>query len=116
MNIEKPIGESVELLMTLKELLKSYMGTHNPRLDSANSDIDRCIDHANYYLINLNRYTPLNFKFHLDLVNLVDLIRDNDFGIAISSENLKKQNDLSKKILDKVNQLIIINNENKEEL
>jgi len=108
------IQNSIEKLNTLKEIVQSYRQTTNEdRINISISDINRCVEYANYYLNDSNLYNPDVFRFDNTLVNLVDSIRDNDYGLNLSQIQQQLKVTICIEIIEIVEKLIIANQQMK---
>jgi len=104
------IQNSIEKLNTLKEIVQSYLQTTNEdRINISISDINRCVEYANYYLNDSTLYNPDVFRFDNTLVNLVDSIRDNDYGLNLSQIQQQQKVTICIEIIEIVEKLIIAN-------
>ena len=104
------IQNSIEKLNTLKEIVQSYLQTTNEdRINISISDINRCVEYANYYLNDSTLYNPDVFRFDNTLVNLVDSIRDNDYGLNLSQIQQQQKVTICIDIIEIVEKLIIAN-------
>jgi hypothetical protein len=104
------IQKSVEKLNALKEIVQSYRQTTNEdRINISISDIDRCAEYANYYLNDSSLYNPDVFRFDSTLINLVDSIRDNDYGLNLSQIQQEQKVLICNEIIEIVDKLIIVN-------
>ena len=104
------IQSSVEKLNALKGIIQSYRQTINEdRINISISDIDRCVEYANYYLNDSSLYNPDIFRFDNTLVNLVDSLRDNDYGLNFSQIQQEQKVSICNEIIEIVEKLIIVN-------
>ncbi len=76
----KLILKSIELLKELRELYKSLENSKNEnKVQIVISDIERCLEYANYYLNDENLYNASFFRFDSTLINFTDTIINDDF-------------------------------------
>jgi hypothetical protein len=82
----------------------------NRRIQICLSDIDRCIETGNYYNNHNELFNPTVFSYDNMLVNLIDTIRDNDFGILISEKEEGIKQLICNELIKLVEKLIVVNN------
>lgn len=89
--LKKIIEETKVALTDLKELLTELELKHpeNRRIRISLSDIDRCIEIADY--LKNNEYEFSNYNLHRATVKLIDSIDRNDFGVELSEEFIQKR-------------------------
>lgn len=105
------IVQSILKLKELKKLVLSFrFSNDNTRIKTCIADIDRCIDHGDYYINDISLYNPNNFRFHSGLVNLTDTIRDNNFGLVLSEKEENEKQLFCNELIALVEKLIIVNN------
>lgn len=74
------ILKSIELLKELKELYKSLENPKNEKkIQFVISDIESCIEYANYYLNDESLYNASFFRFDSTLINFTDTIINDEF-------------------------------------
>lgn len=102
------ILKSIELLKELKKLYKKIDSFSNKnRIQIVISDIDRCIEYANYYLLDENLYSASFFRFDSTLINFTDTIINDE-----SLEDINKlKNRICEELINCAKDLIKANNE-----
>lgn len=101
-------------LLKLNQLKKKILSINNSndniRIKISIADIDRCIEHGEYYINDNSSYDANNFRFHNALVNLTDSINDNDFGLQLTEKDEYEKHQLCSELIALVEQLIFVNN------
>jgi hypothetical protein len=83
--MKKLIELSLETLIYLEKFIISLNhSSDNIRIKTCVMDINRCIEHGKYYTNDISLYNPYEFRFHNALVNLLDSVKDNDWGLLLS--------------------------------
>jgi hypothetical protein len=102
------ILKSIELLKELRELYRKIDNSSNKnRIQIVFSDIERCIEYANYYLSDENLYSATFFRFDSTLINFTDTIINDE-----SIEDITKlKNRICEELINCAKDLIKANNE-----
>jgi hypothetical protein len=104
------IQNAIQKLDDLKEwILSIEKSNDNRRMEICISDIDRCIETGNYYINHNELFNPSVFSYDNMLVNLIDTIRDNDFGVLISEKEEKAKQFICSDLILLVEKFIIVN-------
>ena len=107
--------KAISNLKNLKIFISSLNSPNNTaRIKMSISDINKCIEHGNYYIENPTLYKPENFRFHNGLVSLVDTIKYNDFGIKLSKNEKNEKLKFCNELIKLVERIIILNNKLKQ--
>lgn len=107
------IKETILELDKLNKLIKSFENSNNNsnRIQICLTDIKNAIEHGNYYINNPLLYNANNFRFHFNIIQLIDSIKYNNFSNNLSKKDEIEKNKICSELIQKTEEIIKINNQ-----